>query len=731
LIGKKKVAFLAVFSLAFALVLSNFVALSAAAPAANMLPASTGPVPAAAEDWTATEVVSTESTGASMYQSVAVGPDGAVHVAWNDFTDYGGSGTDADVLYKRFEPGSGWTAAEVVSTESTADSYDPFVGVDSDGTVHIAWSDVTDYDGAGTDWDIFYKRFVPGSGWTATEVVSTVSTGSSTWPFLAVGSDGKVHITWMDYTDYDGAGTDQDIFYRSFVPGYGWTVTEVVSTQSGDSSEFASLGVGPDGKVHIAWQDYTDYYGAGTDSDIFYKRFEPGSGWTLTEVVSTESTDDSYNPILAVDPDGKVHIAWQDETDYYGAGTDSDIFYKRFEPGSGWTLTEVVSTESTDDSYNPILAVDPDGKVHIAWADVTDYDGAGTDRDIFYKRFEPGVGFTTTEVVSTESTGTSYNPFVGVGSDGKVHVAWADYTNYGGSSPDPDIFYKRLELGAGWTMTEVVSTESTGYSEFPALAVGPDGAVHVAWEDLTDYYGCGTDRDIFYKRLELPEPRPPMPTYQYHFRLNPYIDVFHLNISDGGWMEGIVTTPSYTVPLLGKYEIGYAVIAWDLPAGGIEMGFAAIKASSGAGSMVRIMDDLSVVGPETVWLTWVSAEANVAALAGATMDDGAGSLASMASMANEDSMLEFVMSPFDDVVMLSMELDPWLWGWAEAVGPSYPAPILGVYGYGRFFYAMDFVDGTGAYELLFAAGSTCNLRGSIVRWPVGFSADPTPIWLTC
>jgi len=463
----------------------------------------------------------------------------------------------------------------VVSTESTADSYDPFVGVDSDGTVHIAWSDLTDYDGAGTDWDIFYKRFVPGSGWTATEVVSTVSTGSSTWPFLDVGSDDKVHITWMDYTDYDGAGTDQDIFYRSFVPGYGWTVTEVVSTQSGDSSEFASLGVGPDGKVHIAWQDYTDYYGAGTDSDIFYKRFEPGSGWTLTEVVSTESTDDSYNPILAVDPDGKVHIAW---------------------------------------------------------ADVTDYDGAGTDRDIFYKRFEPGVGFTTTEVVSTESTGTSYNPFVGVGSDGKVHVAWADYTNYGGSSPDPDIFYKRLELGAGWTMTEVVSTESTGYSEFPALAVGPDGAVHVAWEDLTDYYGCGVDRDIFYKRLVLPEPPPPpMPTYQYHFKLNPYIDVFHLNISDGGWMEGIVTTPSYTVPLLGKYEIGYAVIAWDLPAGGIEMGFAAIKASSGAGSMTRIMDDLSVVGPETVWLTWVSAEANVAALAGATLDDGAGSLASMAS----------------------------------------------------------------------------------------------------
>jgi hypothetical protein len=670
LIGKKKVAFLTAFSLAFILVLSNFVAFSAAAPAANMLPASAGPVPAAPEDWTVTEVVSTESTDYSWYQSVAVGPDGAVHVAWQDYTDYGGSGTDSDILYKKFVPGSGWTAAEVVSTESTQDSFDPFVGVGSDGVVHIAWADLTDFDGAGTDWDIFYKRFEPGSGWTTTEVVSTVSTASSTWPFLAVGPDDKVHITWMDDTDYDGAGTDQDIFYRSFVPGYGWTATEVVSTESGLDSEFASVAVSPDGKVHVAWQDWTDYDGAGADWDIFYKRFEPGSGWTLTEVVSTESTDGSYNPILAVSPDGKAHIVWED---------------------------------------------------------VTDYDGAGTDCDVFYKRFEPGVGFTTTEVVSTESTSTSHWPFVGVGSDGLVHVAWDDFTNYGGSSPDKDVFYKRLEPGAGWTMTEVVSTESTRDSYYPALAVGPDDAVHVAWNDYTDYHGCGSDADIFYKRLELPEPPPPpLPTYQYTFRLNPYIDVFHLNITDG-WINGIVTTASYTVPLLGRYELGYAVFAWDLPAGGIEMGFAAIKASSGAGSMMRILDDLSTVGPETVWLTWVPASAAAApTAAGVTMDDVAGL---KTSVGDGEAMLELQMRPFDDVVNLNYD-EAWLWGWADAVGPSYPAPLLGVYGYDRFFYAVDFVDGSGAYELLFAAGSTCSLRGSIVRSPMGFSKNPTPIWLT-
>jgi streptogramin lyase len=231
-----------------------------------------------------------------------------------------------------------------------------------------------------------------------------------------------------------------------------------------------------------------------------------------------------------------------------------------------------------------------------------------------------------------------------------------------------------------------------------------------------------------FKSLAIPKPLPPPPdVYQYNFRLNPYVDVFHLNISDCGWIEGIVTTASYTEPLLGRYELGYAIFAWDLPAGGVEMGFAAIKASSGAGSMMRILDDLSVVGPETVWLTWAVTAAAAPAVAGVAMDDVAGLVA---SVANEEPTLEFQMNPFDDVINLYTDDEAWLWGWADAVGPSYPAPLLGVYGYGRFFYAMDFVDGTGAYELLFAAGSTCSLRGSIVRSPRGFTEDPTPIWLT-
>jgi len=207
----------------------------------------------------------------------------------------------------------------------------------------------------------------------------------------------------------------------------------------------------------------------------------------MTQVVSTESTDDSAAPSLAVDSAGNIHIAWYDATDYAGSGTDADIFYKKFVVGTGWTNTEVVSTESTGDSFHPSLAVDSAGNIHIAWYDLTNYTGCGTDYDIFYKRYKVGEGWTPTEVVSTESTAMSWNPSLAVDSGGNIpslavdsggniHIAWCDFTDLD-SGIDIDIFYKRFVIGEGWTPTEVVSTESTAMSWNPSLAVDSGGNI--------------------------------------------------------------------------------------------------------------------------------------------------------------------------------------------------------------------------------------------------------------
>ena len=328
--------------------------------------------------------------------------------------------------------------------------------------------------------------------WTTTEVVSTESTSNSSYPTIAVEGAGNVHVTWEDYTNYGGSGTDVDIFYKRWnATSSTWTTTEVVSTESTSNSSYPTIAVEGAGNVHVTWEDYTNYGGSGTDVDIFYKRWNATSStWTTTEVVSTESTGNSGYPTIAVDSAGNVHVVWYDYTNYGGSGTDIDIFYKRWNATSStWTTTEVVSTESTGISIVPTIAVDGAGNAHVAWEDYAPYWGSGSDPDIFYKRWNTTSNtWTTTEVLSTGNTGNSGYPTIAVDGAGNVHVAWEDYTNYGGSGTDIDIFYKRWNATSStWTTTEVVSTESTGNSFVPTIAMDGAGNAHVAWEDHMNY----------------------------------------------------------------------------------------------------------------------------------------------------------------------------------------------------------------------------------------------------
>ena len=341
--------------------------------------------------WTTTEVVSTESTGGSYYPSLAVDIAGNVYIAWEDLTDYNSAGSDRDIFYKYWDASSSsWTTTEVVSTESTADSSFSSLAVEATGNVHIAWEDDTNYALSGTDSDIFYKRWnASSSSWTITEIVSTESTGNSYSPSLTVDAVGNVHIAWEDSTNIALSGTDTDIFYKCWdASTSSWKGTEVVSTESTSGSYNPSLAVDSTGNIHIAWDDYTDYASAGTDQDIFYKYWDAlASVWACSEVVSTESIGGSAEASLAVDAVGNVHIAWQDYSQFAGMADDYSVFYKHRKSSSLWTTTEVVSTESPIlNTLNPSLMVDTSGYVHVAWDDYTNYAGAGSDTDIFYKR---------------------------------------------------------------------------------------------------------------------------------------------------------------------------------------------------------------------------------------------------------------------------------------------------------------------------------------------------------
>ncbi len=368
--------------------------------------------------------------------------------------------------------------------------------VDAHGIIHLVWEEHTDYGGSGDDRDIFY-RFIDEDGTIGDIAVISLSGWHASEPKIVVDADGNLHVVWYEYVNY-GSGWVREVFHRGKPSEGPWGGVELVSTDTASVSENPSIAVGTDGKVHVIWEDNSPYGGSGTDYDIFYRSRTTEGIWGSVEVVSSQSTHNSRYPSIAIDNDGVAHVAWHDQTNYAGSGTDWDIFYK-YRADGAWSVTEVVSTESTAGSYIPTVKVDNLGSIHVVWQDQTNYDGSGTDLDIFYKYRADGA-WSVTEVVSTESTLASSMAALQIDDDRNVHVVWRDLTDLDGSDRDADIFYKVMSSSGIWSGAAVVSTESTSTSTGPSISLA-GGYTHVTWVDSTDIKGAEGDNDIFHKKI--------------------------------------------------------------------------------------------------------------------------------------------------------------------------------------------------------------------------------------
>ena len=97
---------------------------------------------------------------------------------------------------------------------------------------------------------------------------------------------------------------------------------------------------------------------------------------------------DVFDGTLGVDSAGLIHFTWRDTNEYGGSGSDTDIYYRSYDPSFEVLSTiAVVSTESDNTSDNPRFCIDTQGVIHVVWQDFSDYDSSGLDYDVFYKKF--------------------------------------------------------------------------------------------------------------------------------------------------------------------------------------------------------------------------------------------------------------------------------------------------------------------------------------------------------
>ncbi|MHA1130578.1 MAG: hypothetical protein ACTSQQ_07175 [Candidatus Helarchaeota archaeon] len=343
------------------------------------------------------------------------------------------------------------------------------IAIDSQDHLHVVWADDTDDIAWGNDWEILYSSF-DGISWSAPIAISDFATafdGISEQPSIAIDSQDNIHVVWTDNTPGlvipENPESIYEILYRMYnATTSTWSAISVISDNSSKwhdkSARVPFIAIDRNDDLHVVWEDYvkapTVTWSSG-ESEIIYIRQINGS-WTGVMVVSDNYTDyNSFNsqfPSIAVDTNNIVHIVWEDF--YPGAwGSDREIFYKNYTPGVGLGALVALSGIGSNiwnvgDSQFPIIASDPNTNVlHVVWQDDTDSPEWGSDTEIFYSCSNNGVTWTNATVLS------------GIGVN-----AWNNGDSYG-----------------------------------PWITVDNLSRIHVAWHDDTNSTSeWGIDREIFY-----------------------------------------------------------------------------------------------------------------------------------------------------------------------------------------------------------------------------------------
>jgi len=338
-------------------------------------------------DWLSPVKISYDDFNHSNSPAIAADSNG-IHIVWQDDRD----GNYA-IYYADSSDGSTWSKEKVIG--NPYDSWYPDIAVDSNGAIHIVWSNYT-------LGNIFYAR---SPNWNA----ETIAYNGSI-PAISISGNG-VHIVWQDHN-----GLVERIYYKKLDLDGGTLIDDtLLAGYSSMNPDIASSS----NNVYVVWHDSR----TGNNQVYFKKSATGGSTWSGDTDISN-SVYDSVYPAVAVGPDGKIYIAWSD----YRNG-NSEVYYAYSSDGSSWTEPIRVTYGSTDSS-TPDIAVDSHG-IHIVWYS-TD---AGYNTNISYANSIDGYDWSISELGRPNQN--SSEPRIAI-YGGSTHVVWTEDHEDGSYN---DIYY--------------------------------------------------------------------------------------------------------------------------------------------------------------------------------------------------------------------------------------------------------------------------------------------------
>ena len=207
---------------------------------------------------------------------------------------------------------------------------------------------------------------------------------------------------------------------------------------------------------------------------------DPDWNGTQPQNMSNSLPNRAWQPVIAAGSAGHMVMAWSDQST---AGSPRNIYVRRsFDGGHIWSTSQVLSATALASALPDAVAMG--NRDFVAWVD---QEGVGGENVAIY---EAEVGAGPGRLVPSPTELTSTQPRLAIGA-GALHVVFHAGSNV--------LHAMRLLTATAWpTATCIYTSASTVVSEYPVLAIGPDGkTLHVVWQG---YDLMSSKRTIIYKR---------------------------------------------------------------------------------------------------------------------------------------------------------------------------------------------------------------------------------------
>jgi len=233
-------------------------------------------------------------------------------------------------------------------------------------------------------------------------------------------------------------------------------------SNNSDFSFTPQIAVDSNGTIYMAWEDDT-----ATNSNILFSRSTNGGATFSAPINLSNTSGDSFNPRIAVGSAGNVNVVWEDDT----PGNLDIMFSHSTNAGVSFTTPINLSNDSAD-SGSPQIAVAAAGNIYVVWENDTPNFGV-----LFSRSTDGGVTFSTPAVLSMNTTG-SFSPQIAVDLNGNVSLVWEDDIS---STSDISFSYS-TDQGTTFSFPKSLSYH-TGNSVIPRVAVDLTGNINVVWEN--------------------------------------------------------------------------------------------------------------------------------------------------------------------------------------------------------------------------------------------------------